>query len=484
MIKAVVFDLDDTLYSEMDYVRSGFKAVATEIEKLCGVVDAYNKLLELFAESREKVFDRYIANVRDITMTATQMVEIYRNHEPNITLFKDAKQTLASLREKGYKLGIITDGEPSRQRKKISVLELADMVDEIIVTDELGGEEFRKPNSQAFELMCKNFAINANEMLYVGDNPKKDFAVKKVLPLKTAELFTSEKIYGTGDYLDNIKPDFCIANLSEVINIVGYDESLKNANNELRDTVHEKLFELLKFVDMICRKENIQYSLCGGTLLGAIRHGGFIPWDDDVDVVMTRADLSKFLSIVEKYIAGSPYELYKRGRVDGVTFKKGTEINGIRLDSLGCDLFVLDNVPDDDKLYHKQIFALKKLQGMMKKGKIDWKKYSLKGKLLVAGTKFLGMFHSEKNILEKYSKLSQKYNGSATRRKFISNDIYAFFDIAYNNELLEKTVMHKFESGEFPIFKSYREILTMTYGGGYLIPPPLEERKFLHVESR
>ena len=64
-------------------------------------------------------------------------------------------------------------------------------------------------------------------------------------------------------------------------------------NEKFRRFVHDKLFELMQFVDGVCKKENISYSLTGGSMLGAVRHDGFIPWDDDVDIVMKRDDFEK-----------------------------------------------------------------------------------------------------------------------------------------------------------------------------------------------
>ncbi len=215
MIKAVVFDLDDTLYLEYDYVKSGFRAVAVELKRECGVSDAYGELLRLFDENREKVFDRYLAECGAAKgLTAKRMVEIYRNHTPVLTLDSEAAQTLATLREKGYKLGIITDGEPTRQRVKISALGLTDSVDKIIVTDELGGKEFRKPNPKAFELMYEAFGITPEQMLYVGDNPQKDFAVKKYLPIKTAH-YLGGGLY-CGEYRDDILPNVTVKSFSEI----------------------------------------------------------------------------------------------------------------------------------------------------------------------------------------------------------------------------------------------------------------------------
>lgn len=253
-------------------------------------------------------------------------------------------------------------------------------------------------------------------------------------------------------------------------------------DKELRDLVHGKLLELLRCVDGICKKEGIAYSLAGGTLLGAVRHNGFIPWDDDADIVMTRDEFNRFMSVADKYVQDTPFVTCKNGRVSGITYREPIQADDKLLKHLCLDVFVFDNVSDDDKKFKKQVFELKKLQGMMKKKKVNWKKYSLKGKILVLGTKFLGAFHSEQSILDKYEKISVLYNDMPTKRKFISNDIFSTFDIPYDNELIQETVYHKFETEEFPIFKEYDKILTMIYGD-YMTPPPISERVFMHIES-
>lgn len=209
-IKAVVFDLDDTLYPEIDYVKSGFCEVAKEIEKRFDVKKAYNKLYEFFLLNKSDVYERVLRDYgivfkeRDIA----DLVKIYRTHIPKLSLTDEVKNTILSLRKQGLKIGIITDGRPFQQHAKIQSLGLDKMVNSIIVTDELGGIEYRKPNPTAFKKMCKTLCIQPKEMIYVGDNPKKDFAVKIYLPIKTVMLKTG--FYQQEYFSNNIRPDIFI----------------------------------------------------------------------------------------------------------------------------------------------------------------------------------------------------------------------------------------------------------------------------------
>ena len=94
----------------------------------------------------------------------------------------------------GKKIGIITDGRPEGQRAKLDALEIE--TEYIIVTDELGGTEFRKPSTKAFCLMQKVLKIPFSRMVYVGDNPQKDFIAPKKLGMKSIWVRNGDGIYG------------------------------------------------------------------------------------------------------------------------------------------------------------------------------------------------------------------------------------------------------------------------------------------------
>ncbi len=123
--------------------------------------------------------------------------------------------------------------------------------------------------------------------------------------------------------------------------------------------IHKVELELLIELDRICRKNEIKYSIDGGTLLGAIRNGGFIPWDDDADVIMNRSDYTKFKNVIEKELDHNRFYFQDMRNTIGYRWgygklrRKGTSF--IRLNQehmpyeqgIFLDVFVCDNVPDN-----------------------------------------------------------------------------------------------------------------------------------------
>ena len=187
-IKGVIFDLDDTLYSEKDYVKSGFKAVS---DYLGG---GYEELLWSFFEAGEPAIDRLLSDIHREECKA-EVLSVYRAHKPTISLYDDVVELLKRLRSSGKMVGIITDGRPEGQRNKIEALGLADLMDDIIITDELGGPQFRKPCDIAFRIMQRRWRLPFEQMVYVGDNPTKDFQAPQQLGMKSLQIMNNDGLY-------------------------------------------------------------------------------------------------------------------------------------------------------------------------------------------------------------------------------------------------------------------------------------------------
>jgi len=184
-IALVAFDLDDTLYPESDFVRSGFRVVSDYLERR-GIVrrPLWSDFQAAFeAGVRGNVFDRVLeaAGVPPTPALIQILVDIYRSHRlpdgpvpPSIRLFDDADRVLASLRRQGLRLGLISDGPLEAQRLKVETLGLQDRLDAILLTDEWG-KDWWKPHPRAFQELAQRLAVDPASCIYVADNPQKDF---------------------------------------------------------------------------------------------------------------------------------------------------------------------------------------------------------------------------------------------------------------------------------------------------------------------
>jgi putative hydrolase of the HAD superfamily len=190
-VDVVIFDLDDTLYSEKQYVRSGYKKIAQYLGKR----ELETVMWSVF-EQGGKAIDEALESVNLLDRKA-EALQIYREQQPDIELYPGVKELLQRIREK-KKIGIITDGRPEGQRAKLEALKI--QVDKVIITDELGGVEFRKPNEKAFRIMQEYFEVPFRQMVYIGDNSKKDFVAPEKLGMKSIYFKNTDGLY-TGDQL-------------------------------------------------------------------------------------------------------------------------------------------------------------------------------------------------------------------------------------------------------------------------------------------
>lgn len=218
MIRFVVFDLDDTLYPELEFVKSGFQAVAPVLSRWLGISkqEARQILWEEFENCRKRVFDVVLHRYNCWSSEKVSfLLAVYRSHLPSIVLYPDAQETLTWLREKEYRVGILTDGYYFVQRQKIKALRLEFNVDEIVFTDLLG-REFWKPHPRPFELILDKAGCPANRAVYVGDNPLKDFLGAKKVGMRTIQIKRNDGIYSKEEAPPGSEADLVISSLLEI----------------------------------------------------------------------------------------------------------------------------------------------------------------------------------------------------------------------------------------------------------------------------
>jgi putative hydrolase of the HAD superfamily len=173
--RAVLFDMDDTLYPEGEFYRSGFAVVAEELrQRGVGPSSEISRLMEFihFNESRENVFDKAAVRLGYPLAWVPELVGLFHRHKPRVTLPEESIRALTRLRPQ-YRLGIVTDGHAAVQRRKIEALGVAPFVDAIVVTDDLGREHW-KPDPLPFLTCCKALQVLPQEAVFVGDNPDRD----------------------------------------------------------------------------------------------------------------------------------------------------------------------------------------------------------------------------------------------------------------------------------------------------------------------
>ena len=195
-VRGVIFDLDDTLYSEKQYIRSGYRKIAEHL----GRADAAEKLWQYYEEKLPPI-DAYLAEIGENEKKA-ECLAVYRNQMPDITLYEGAAELIEALKAKGIRVGILTDGRPEGQRNKLRALGLDKMVEDIIVTDELGGEQFRKPCDIAYRILQTRWRLPAEEIVYVGDNPAKDFRACRQLGMRSIYFRNEDGLYSTEEQSD------------------------------------------------------------------------------------------------------------------------------------------------------------------------------------------------------------------------------------------------------------------------------------------
>lgn len=220
MVTTVIFDLDDTLYDEIDYCRSGFAAVADFVAGLA-VEPAVERIFAAFwrqftAGNRKKIFN---AGLDELGMDyddklVSELIKVYRNHVPKIKLPADSRNILRQLNEK-YTLGLLTDGFLPAQRLKVGVLEIEKYFKSIVYTEELGRDCW-KPSPAGLEKLMQNLNSKPQTTAYVADNEQKDFIAPNKLGILTIQITRPARVHTTPAAEPAARAQYVIREITEL----------------------------------------------------------------------------------------------------------------------------------------------------------------------------------------------------------------------------------------------------------------------------
>jgi lipopolysaccharide cholinephosphotransferase len=264
--------------------------------------------------------------------------------------------------------------------------------------------------------------------------------------------------------------------------------------------VHETELKILKEIDRICRKYKIKYMLDAGTLLGAVRHKGFIPWDDDADVAFTRSNYEAFLKVVRRELPDTMELLtpdsfrkhdgffdftariiYKRSKVHENTPEM--EFYEGKLNHLWVDLFTIDELPEKNGaaqmtlLLHKMIYGM----AMGHRFGLDYSKYSLFHKLAVGGMSTVGRFVPMKVLFRLQRMAALKDRKGKSSRCYYSNYQPDYLYVTLQKQWCDDVVDLDFEDTKLMASKNWDEVLTWIYGD-YMTPPPADQQVPAHSD--
>jgi putative hydrolase of the HAD superfamily len=189
MSRVVVFDLDDTLFPERQYVLSGFRAVDAWLEEAKGMRGFYGRATALFeAGSRGNIFDLALAESEcsgDKTLIG-ELVRIYREHRPTLNLFEDARWAIDVFGAHGP-LGLISDGHLVAQQNKLAALNIGEAFQAVVFSDALGRDSW-KPSPRPYQRIMELIAGAPSDFVYIADNPRKDFVTARRLGWGTIQI--------------------------------------------------------------------------------------------------------------------------------------------------------------------------------------------------------------------------------------------------------------------------------------------------------
>lgn len=266
------------------------------------------------------------------------------------------------------------------------------------------------------------------------------------------------------------------------------------------DDVHHYNDLLLAEVDRICKKHDIAYYMDSGTLIGAVRHKGNIPWDDDVDITMKRADYEKFIDVCKAGELADGYELvfpkdYGENHffdfIPHVAFTKSTIkpdndemkfYNG-KQNHMLLDIFVLDEISPSTLAQKWKVLRLQFLYMLSwaHRYKIDYSEYSAAQRVIVAIMSHVGKLFKQSSIEKRFTKIAMSDNGKGYDKLFSAYYPFDQIHFIYDRSWFDNAVRLPFDEYEFDAPQGYDNVLRTMFGS-YMELPPEDKRVAEHYD--
>lgn len=214
MRRVVVFDLDDTLFPERQYVLSGFRAVDAWLEEAKGMSGFYERAKALFeAGSRGNIFDLALAESECSGDKALirELVRVYREHPPRLNLYEDARWAIDVFRAHGP-LGLISDGHLVAQQNKLAALNIGEAFQAVVFSDAFGRDSW-KPSPRPYQRIMELIPGAPSDFVYIADNPSKDFITARRLGWGTIQIARREGVHEGGEGAPEYRADAVITSL-------------------------------------------------------------------------------------------------------------------------------------------------------------------------------------------------------------------------------------------------------------------------------
>lgn len=258
---------------------------------------------------------------------------------------------------------------------------------------------------------------------------------------------------------------------------------------EVLRKVQLKQLEIAKEVKRVCELHNIRYFLTAGTLIGAVRHQGFIPWDDDLDIGMLREDYIKFCEVApnelkDRFVFQNWYNTpdyslpFGKVRLKGTRYIEGKS-TALKENGIYIDILLYDYLPctEKEKRRIEKLVHIERIL-LVQTGYKPWfndGKTNIKKRLGYFPYSFLSKLISRKYLIQRYEKIAINSSESKIVYGQTGEKKLYYFD----DEWFKSTIQMKFENDSFDVMQGYDSYLTTTYGD-YMKLPPVDQRENRH----